>query len=119
MKTLILAAICCSLMFTPVTGSLVCVQPTQAYTVTLQQIGANVVANGSGAINLTGLAFNSSVINSPGILAEFGLIDTGPSAVVDIYNGFVGPLNFGSGGIFSPNTSSGDFVGIVGLTRIL
>jgi hypothetical protein len=53
MQTLILAAIRCSLMFTPVTGSLVCVQPAQAYTVTLQQIGANVVANGSGAINLT------------------------------------------------------------------
>ena len=57
MKTLILAAIRCSLMFTAVTASLFCVRPAQAYTVTLQQMGSNVVANGSGAINLTGLTF--------------------------------------------------------------
>jgi hypothetical protein len=47
MKTLILAAIRCSLMFL-VTASL---RPAQAYTVTLEQVGSNVVANGSGAIN--------------------------------------------------------------------
>ena len=57
MKTLILAAIRCSLMFTAVTASLFSVRPAEAYTVTLQQMGANVVANGSGAINLTGLTF--------------------------------------------------------------
>ena len=57
MKTLILAAIRCSLMFTAVTASLFSVRPAQAYTVTLKQIGSNVVANGSGAINLTGLTF--------------------------------------------------------------
>jgi len=39
MKTLILAAVRCSLIFTAVTGSLVCVQPAQAYTVTLEQVG--------------------------------------------------------------------------------
>ena len=57
MKTLILAAIRCSLMFTAVTASLFCVRPAQAYTVTLEQMGSNVVANGSGPINLTGLTF--------------------------------------------------------------
>ena len=56
MKTLIPAAIRCSLMFTVVTASLFSVRPAQAYTVTLEQIGSNVVANGSGAINLTGLS---------------------------------------------------------------
>src|SRR4051812_38936862 len=55
MKTIILAAIRCSLMFTAVTTSLFSVRPAQAYTVTLEQIGSNVVANGSGPINLTGL----------------------------------------------------------------
>jgi hypothetical protein len=54
MKTLILAAIRCSLMFTAVTASLFSVRPAQAYLVTLEQVGSNVVANGSGAINLTG-----------------------------------------------------------------
>ena len=55
MKILILAAVRCSLIFTAVTASLFSVRPAEAYTVTLQQIGSNVVANGSGPINLTGL----------------------------------------------------------------
>ena len=38
--------------------SLFSVQPAQAgYTVTLQEVGSNVVATGSGAIDLTGLTF--------------------------------------------------------------
>jgi len=37
--------------------SLFSVQPAQAYSVTLQQVGSNVVATGSGPINLTGLTF--------------------------------------------------------------
>ena len=61
MKILILAAVRCSLIFTAVTASLFSVQPAQAYTVTLEQVGSNVVANGSGAINLTGLTFLVSV----------------------------------------------------------
>jgi hypothetical protein len=57
MKTLILAAIRCSLMFL-VTASLFSVRPAQAgYIVTMEQVGSNVVATGSGAINLTGLIF--------------------------------------------------------------
>jgi hypothetical protein len=57
MKTIILAAIRCSLMFTAVTASLFSIRPAQAYTVTLEQMGSNVVAIGSGAIDLTGLIF--------------------------------------------------------------
>jgi hypothetical protein len=64
MKTLILAAIRCSLMFTAVTGSVVCVQPTQAYAVTLEQVGSNVVATGSGALNLAGLTFGNQLPSS-------------------------------------------------------
>ena len=37
--------------------SLFSVQPAQAFTITLEQMGSNVVATGSGAINLTGLNF--------------------------------------------------------------
>jgi protein with PEP-CTERM/exosortase system signal len=95
-------------MFTVVT--------VQAYTVTLEQVGSNVVANGSGAINLTGLTFITSGDNNPGIQAPLGLIGTGPFAtIVDFYQGFTGPTSFGSGGVFSPNTASGDFVGISGV----
>src|SRR5262245_24434169 len=115
MKTLILAAIRCSLIFTAITP-LVCVRPAGAYTVTLQQMGANVVATGSGAINLTGLTFSSpGAFFTARIRAETGVIFTGPpggSGNVDLYTGITGPTSFGNGFFFIPNTGSGDIVGI-------
>ena len=119
MKTLTLAAIRCSLMFTAVTASLFSVQPAQAYTVTLEQMGADVVANGSGAINLTGLAFfgpGSFFITT--LVPSLGRISTGPPpsglGSVDVYRVFSGPANFGSGGQHNAteSLSSGNFVGI-------
>jgi hypothetical protein len=94
------------------------VQPAQAYAVTLEQMGSNVVATGSGPINLTGLTFGGSLGNIPAIFAFAGLINTGPSALIDVYYGFVGPASFGSG-FAVPNTTSGDFVGIVGANDLL
>src|SRR5215813_3914207 len=80
--------------------SLFSVQPAQAYTVTLQQMGSNVVASGSGAINLTGLTsfFGDFVV--PQMNASFGAILTGQvlGGVVAGYTGFTGPTSFGPGG---------------------
>src|SRR2546423_325057 len=113
MKTLILAAIRCSLMFTAVTASLFSVWTAEAYTVTLQQMGANVVANGSGPINLTGLTFLMQGIAGAVIkAANPAFILTGATVGVDIYEGITGATSFGSGGIFFPTISSGDLVGI-------
>jgi VPDSG-CTERM motif len=116
MKTLILAAIRCSLMFTAVTASLFSVQPAQAFTITLEQMGVNVVATGSGALNLTGLTF----IGGQGFLGIPGLdpsppltIDAGTPGFVDSYIGFTGPSSFGSGGFTEASSSSGDAVGII------
>src|SRR5262245_33863173 len=101
--------------------SLFFVQPAQAYTVTLEQMGANVVATGSGAINLTGLTFFSSGTSfTARIFASGGFIVTGPtggSGDVDTYNGFTGPTSFGSGFFFFPNTGSGDIVGLDAQSR--
>jgi hypothetical protein len=114
MKTLILAAIRCSLMFTA--AAALSVHPAQAYTVTLDQSGSNVVANGSGAIDLTGLAFQVNFLNAPPqIQANFSLLITGPGgASQSQYTGFAGPTNFGSGALVFADTGSGDGVGIVG-----
>ena len=93
--------------------SLFCVRPAQAYTVTVEQIGANVVATGNGAINLTGLNFIISAIGVDGGVFEAsqGIISMGPStANIDIYNGITGPTSFGSGGVFLANLGSGDWV---------
>src|SRR6476620_6900650 len=49
-------------------------QSAQAgYIVTLQQVGPNVVATGSGTINLTGLTFSSDGVFSPEILPGAGI----------------------------------------------
>ena len=95
--------------------SLFSVRPARAYTVTLQQVGSNVVANGSGAINLTGLTFSLPGSLLVGIRSLTGVILTGPTgstADVGLYAGFTGPTNFGSGRFFLANTGSGDLVGI-------
>ena len=117
MKTLILAAIRCSLMFTAVTAAPFSVRPAQAYSVTLEQVGSNVVANGSGAFNLTGLTFQfSETASGVGVLPSEGEISTGPTGFVtlDIYTGFTGPTSFGSGSDSLANTGSGDLVDIQG-----
>ena len=66
--------------------SLFSVRPAQAYTVTLQQVGSNVVANGSGPINLTGLTFVQSghVIGGAFIRPACGVIQTGPTGLREL-----------------------------------
>src|SRR5690349_8363549 len=86
--------------------SLFSVQPAQAYMVTLEQVGSNVVATGSGAINLMGLAFvltTDMPLIGP-IQATTGTIRTGQTGgpLADVYTLLTGPTNFGSGGAFFP-----------------
>src|SRR4030095_3560664 len=93
------------------------VRPAQAgYIVTLQQVGANVVATGSGAFNLNGLTFVDSqpATNQALVIASGGVIQTAPTGLVNVdrYDGFIGPTSFGSGGQALADFGSGDFVGI-------
>src|SRR5436190_19510912 len=99
MKTLILAAVRCSLMFTAVTASLFSVRPAQAnYIVTLQQVGPNVVATGSGAFDLTGLAVKARGCSQTVIRPFLGNIVTGSSNFCDVYGTTItGPNSFGVG----------------------
>jgi hypothetical protein len=107
-------------LFAIAVTSLFSVRPAQAYTITLQQIGSNVVATGSGPINLTGLIFEDNGIGGNShIRAIHGNILTGLQSDTDIYRGFTGPANFGSGDLFFANTSSGDFVGINDFTGFI
>lgn len=85
------------------------------YVVTLKEMGSDVVATGSGPIDLTGLSsrFNLSV-NSQIIPAD-GVIATGQADNVTVYSGTTGPTLFGSGDQTLADSSSGNLVGIIGL----
>jgi hypothetical protein len=86
------------------------------YVVTLEQVGSNVVANGSGTINLTSLNFNSTQSTVSAIIPEYGIIQTGPTTLTsaDIYSGSMGPTSFGTGGLTYATTGSGPIVGVNG-----
>jgi len=101
--------------------SLFSVRPAQAYTVTLEQVGSNVVATGGGALDLTGLTFEQNFLNAPPqIQANFSLMITGPGgANQSQYVGFTGPTHFGSGDLVFADTGSGDGVGIFGTSIIV
>src|SRR5262249_46422058 len=99
---------------------LLSVRPAQAgYTVTLQQVGPDVVATGSGAIDLNGLTFSQSATLNPGLWPTGSgplhpaFINTGPiSSNVDMYFSLNGPTSFGSGPGALASSGSGYMVGI-------
>jgi hypothetical protein len=85
------------------------------YVVDLTQQGSNVVATGSGAIDLTGLfSFGGSTSLSSELNPNSPAILTGPAGASSVvaYGGFTGPTNFGSGGLTFANSGSGDLVGM-------
>lgn len=87
--------------------------PAQAaYTVTLEQEGPNVVAMGSGTIDLTGLTFITSGTTVPQIAPTFATEATGAMGGVDEYSGASGPVSFGPGVFTDATSGTGDLVGI-------
>src|SRR5215471_16695194 len=88
-------------LFAIAVTSLFSVQPAQGFTVTLKQVGSNVVATGNGPINLTGLTLTPGFVSGSAVIANYPAVFIGPAAggFVNIYEGFTGPSNFGSGGI--------------------
>ena len=93
------------------------VSSAQAFEVTLDQVGSNVVATGSGAFDLTGLIPNGTNLTllavARGINPMAGVMGIGPSAAsqVDQYIQVTAATTFGSGGLTSANIGSGDLLG--------
>jgi hypothetical protein len=84
------------------------------YILSVSQSGANVVATGSGSLNLTALSPNGSPSGVPYVWASQDELVIGPSGgfTADTYIGAGGPASFGSGGLFFPNSGSGPGVGL-------
>ena len=89
-----------------------------AYVVTLTQEGTDVVATGSGTINLAGLSFYDNfppAYYGPRMFPGISDIATGPQVAVTLYVGATGPTNFGSGEPEDATTGSGDAVAVLNL----
>src|SRR6266550_4384680 len=80
------------------------------YVLTLDQVGSNVVATGSGEFDLTGLTFNggTSIAIGAFTIPSLGRILTGPAGGLDDYVGMSGPTNFGTGSFSSASSASGN-----------
>lgn len=83
-----------------------------AYTVTFSQAGPDVVATGSGTIDINGLTFITSGMTVPQVAPTFATEATGAAGAVDEYGGVSGPFSFGSGVITNATTGTGDLVGV-------
>jgi hypothetical protein len=89
-----------------------------AFTFTFKEQGDDVVAIGSGSVDLADLT-KTAEDNLPasGVSAQDGL--AGVSGMVAVYAGIVGPLNFGAGGHVVASTGGGDPVAINGAKGFL
>jgi hypothetical protein len=115
MKTALCAA---ALGAALLTGYGLSAPPAQAgYVVTLTRQGSDVVATGSGPIDLSGLTFSSGSFTFAEMIPSIADITTGPILVftaTDTYTGVSGPLNFGGGSPTDANSGNGDSVSIFG-----
>lgn len=84
-----------------------------SFTITVSEVGSDVVAAGNGSLDIGGLAFDISATSSARVSATIGLLEVGPatSTAADIYV-FGGGANFGVGGFQFADFGSGDIVGL-------
>jgi hypothetical protein len=86
-----------------------------AYTITIQQVGTDVVATGAGSIDFEALPFWGHEIDQSLLQASGGAIIVGPTTPTDdtYYSGITGPdVTFGPGGEFFADLGSGAMVGL-------
>jgi hypothetical protein len=88
-------------------------QANAAYTITVTQDGANVLARGNGGIDTKALTRPDSASWSGELGGAMGFAFVGGESNVLVYGGFNGPSSFGGGsGVFADN-NSGDLTGIL------
>ena len=92
-----------------------------AFTLTLSQVGNNVVANGTGTINLAALTFSLNTTADPYFYPAAALLRGGASGSLDIYKqgGLTGPTSFGTGDALTGSSGTGSLAGIGGFGPFL
>jgi hypothetical protein len=91
-----------------------------AFTLTFLEQGGDVVATGSGTIDLAGLPPQTPVeqpLKDTGVEARMAL--TGTAGTVKAYTGITGPSSFGSGGRTNASNGGGDAIAVHGADGVL
>ena len=84
-----------------------------AYIVNFVEVGGDVVATGSGSLDLADLTLNSISSASGYVKGSWGIAVSGGPSLMKDWTGFSGPSGtFGPGAGFGSSTDSGDLVGI-------
>jgi hypothetical protein len=94
-----------------------CSRADASLLITIDQVGSNVVATGSGSLDLTDLSEGIPGSIDFGIVgANNGVLVVGPQflGVVDVYTGISGPSSFGGGSGHQASSGSGGPLGVFG-----
>jgi len=85
------------------------------------EVGGDVVFQGGGTLNLTGLSFVVQGTFGAAIAPSIGAISLGPvpGTPVDFYSGVTGPGSFGGGGNTVPSSGAGDRILVASLQSLL
>jgi hypothetical protein len=99
----------------------VSLQAQAAYTVTLLQQGTDVIATGSGSLDLTDLTSLGPDLDNPRVFGPKATIIVGPAGptILSAYSGLSGPGSFGPGFNHDADSGTGNVVGLLGLGGIL
>lgn len=86
-----------------------------AFVVTIQQVGSDVVATGSGTLDLAALTITGhgnavAVLHSS--YPDFITVGEPAEIPIDLYGNLSGPTNFGTGSTLEPTAGTGDTVGV-------
>src|SRR5262249_6449704 len=87
-----------------------------AIIINVQQVGSDVVATGSGSIDLTGLTFSFAAFEFGRVVPLNALIIEGPVSTtsISVYTGATGPVSFGAGTETFASSGSGDIFAMQG-----
>lgn len=98
-----------------VTGPRAHATPQVPFVLTIQQVGSNVVATGSGSISTTGLTLEqASGPSSGGLNPSLGISFAGTGSSTEFDGSFSGPSSFGSGSYNGSSSDGGSLVGYAG-----
>ncbi len=103
-----IAAMSCAVLFLAAAPS------RSSVLITFSESGSNVVAQGSGTLNVASLVLQGHGLSGGFVSPSAAEVGVGIYGQNNLYQGFTGPTAFGTGGIIVASSSSGDIAGIEG-----